>query len=381
VTAGAAPSADDWRTRARSFAQERLAPLAAQIDRDDHLPETIVPALRSGGFFGLGLPERWGGQGGNARDTVAVLEEMSAESAAVATLLAVHLSVAAMPILAWGTDAQRATYLRPLAEGRWLGAFGLTEPGVGSDTARLSTRYERRGDGFRLNGAKMFITNAASADLVLTFATKDPSLGHRGISAFLVRTTTPGYRVAQHLDKLGIRGSETSGLTFDDVDLYPDALLGPEGKGLSVALSALAGGRVGIAACALGVARSAMEEMRAAARRAPTDERRTLVARAFVDVAAATALVAEAARQKDAGRPFEEAASAAKLFASQAAVRIASDGIDVGGPEAARRGARAERLLRDARVFPIVEGTTDIQEMILGRALLAAPDPTSRPNA
>ncbi|MCI4338686.1 MAG: acyl-CoA dehydrogenase family protein, partial [Thermoplasmata archaeon] len=329
---------------------------------------------------GLGLPARWGGVGGNAVDTVGVLEELSSESAAVATLLAVHLSVAAMPILQWGSDAQRETYLRPLAEGQWLGAFALTEPGAGSDTARLATRYERRGDSFRLNGAKMFITNAASADLLLTFATRDPALGHRGISAFLLRTGTQGYAVSQHLDKLGIRGSETSGLTFDDVDLGHDALLGPEGKGLSVALSALVGGRVGIAACALGVARSAMEEMREAARRNPSDERRAMVARAYVDVAAASALVTEAARQKDAGQPFEEAASAAKLFASQAAVRIASDGIDVGGVEATRRGSRAERLLRDARVFPIVEGTTDIQEMILGRALLGQSGTTARPS-
>jgi alkylation response protein AidB-like acyl-CoA dehydrogenase len=381
VTVGGARAADDWRARAREFAHDPLAPLAEQIDREDHLPESIVPALRSRGFFGLGLPESWGGRGGNSRDTVAVLEELSVQSAAVSTLLAVHLSVAAMPILQWGSDAQRETYLRPLAEGRWLGAFGLTEPGVGSDSARLTTRYEHRGDGFRLNGAKMFITNAASADVVLTFATRDPALGHRGITAFLVRTGTPGYRVAQRLDKLGIRGSETSGLTFDDVELGPDAMLGPEGKGLSVALSALVGGRVGIAACALGVARGAMEEMRAAARRSPTDERRAMVARAYVDVAAAAALVAEAARQKDEGLPYEEAASAAKLFASQAAVRIASEGIEVGGVPAVRRGARAERLLRDARVFPIVEGTTDIQEMILGRALLADPDVASRPNA
>jgi butyryl-CoA dehydrogenase len=381
VTAGALAPADGWRARARTFAHDRLAPIAEQVDRDDRLPDSIVPALRADGFFGLGLPRECGGAGGTAVDTVGVLEELSAESAAVATLLAVHLSVAAMPILQWGSDAQREAYLRPLAEGRWLGAFGLTEPGAGSDTARLVTRYERRGNGFRLNGAKMFITNAASADLLLTFATRDPGLGHRGISAFLVRTGTRGYGVSQHLDKLGIRGSETSGLTFDDVDLGPDALLGPEGKGLSVALGALVGGRVGIAACALGVARSAMEEMREAARRNPSDERRATVARAYVDVAAASALVAEAARRKDAGLPFEEGASAAKLFASQAAVRIASDGIDVGGVEATRRGSRAERLLRDARVFPIVEGTTDIQEMILGRALLAGPDASARPKA
>ncbi len=355
--------------------------MAERIDREDRFPDDLLPGLRTAGLMGVGLPERWSGSGGDARDTVAVLEELAVESAAVATLLAVHLSVAAMPILEWGTDVQRETFLRPLADGRWLGAFGLTEPGVGSDAARLSCRYAREGDRFVLNGAKMFITNAASADVVLVFATRDPALGHRGISAFLVRKGDAGFRVAQRLDKLGIRGSETNELTFDHVSLGAERLLGPEGKGLSVALSALAGGRIGIAACALGVARGAMEELRAAVRRSPTDERRALVARAFVDVAAATALVADAARRKDAGIPFDEAASAAKLFASQAAVRIASDGLDVGGPEAVRSGTRAERLLRDARVFPIVEGTTDIQELILGRALLAESAPPPRPNA
>ena len=376
-----AGTADDWRLRARSFAEATVRPVAARMDADDRMPDHILPALRSAGFLGLGLPERWGGSGGDTRATVAVLEELSAESAAVATLVAVHLSVAAAPILEWGNDAQREKFLRPLADGRWLGAFGLTEPGAGSDTARLACRYEPAGSGFRLNGAKMFITNAASADVVLVFATKDPSLGHRGISAFLVRRGTRGFQVAQHLDKLGLRGSETTELVFQDMELPEDALLGPEGRGLSVALSALAGGRVGIAACALGVARAALDELRAAARREPTDERRATLARAFVDVAAASALVADAARRKDEGAPFEEAASAAKLFASQAAVRIASDGIDVGGPGAARRGARAERLLRDARVFPIVEGTTDIQELILGRALLADAPGSARPNA
>ncbi|HEY6237908.1 MAG TPA: acyl-CoA dehydrogenase family protein, partial [Thermoplasmata archaeon] len=343
---------------------------AAAIDRDDRLPSHVVAALKAGGFFGLGVPVAWGGSGGDTRSVAAVLEEFSAESAAVATLLAVHLSVAAAPILQWGSDAQKENFLRPLAEGRWLGAFGLTEPGVGSDAAHLATKYRREGDGFVLTGNKMFITNAASADVLLVFATRDADLGHRGISCFLVPRGSKGFAIAQRLDKLGLRGSETNEVVLDDVPLAAVSLLGPEGDGLKVALSALAGGRVGIAACALGVARAALEEMQRQARANPNDGRRSAVARAWVEVAAARALVNEAAERKDAADPFEDAASAAKLFASQAAVRIASAGVDLAGPEGTRAGATAERLLRDARVFPIVEGTTEIQELILGRALV-----------
>jgi len=370
VSAAASPPADAWRRRAHSLAVDEIRPVAPAIDREDRFPPHLIARLRELGFMGLGVPAAWGGTGGDTRATAAVLEELSAESAAVATLLAVHLSVAAAPILQWGTDAQRERFLRPLADGRWLGAFGLTEPGVGSDAAQLATRYRAEGDGFTLTGNKMFITNAASADLLLVFATRDPALGHRGISCFLLPKGAKGFGIAQHLDKLGLRGSETNEVVLDGVHLDQASLLGPEGDGLKVALSALAGGRVGIAACALGVARAALEEMQRCARGAPSDGRRAAVARAWVDVAAARALVDEAAARKDAGVPYEDAASAAKLFASTAAVRIASTGVDLAGPEGTLADATAGRLLRDARVFPIVEGTTEIQELILGRTLV-----------
>lgn len=334
------------------------------------MPPEIRTGLAREGFLGVGFPLDQGGQGGGSREAVAVLEELAAASAAVATLVAVQLSVAAGPIAEWGTDAQRERFLRPLLHGDTLGAFGLTEPGVGSDTAHLSTRYERVENGYRLQGAKMFITNAASADLIVLFATRDTALGHRGISAFLVPRTVPGYSVAQHLDKLGIRGSETNELVLDSVVLPRDHLLGPEGGGLKIALGALTAGRVGIAACALGTARAAFEEMRAHALAEPADWKRTAVAQAFTELAAARALVERAADKKDRGEAFAQEASAAKLFAAGTVVRIASKGVDVAGPPGIRAGARAERLLRDARVFPIVEGTTEIQELILGRSLL-----------
>ncbi len=372
VTDRLAAGAEEWRDRARRFAEAEVLPVAAQIDREDRVPEVLVRGLAREGFLGVGLPERWNGAGGDTRATVAVLEELARASAAVAVLAAVHLSVCAAPILTHGTAEQKERFLRPLARGERVGAFGLTEPGAGSDTARIATRYVREGTEFVLRGTKMFTSNAVTAGVILVFATSDPVLGSRGISAFIVPPGTSGFSVAQRLDKLGLRGSETTELVLDGVRLPSAALLGKEGEGLHVALGALAGGRVGIASCALGVARAAFEELRRSVLAHDEEWKRPILARAYVELTAAQALVDRAATLKDAGEPFVEAASVAKLAASRAAVTIASAGVDVAGPEGVRSGAPAERLLRDARVFPIVEGTTEIQELILARGLLAA---------
>jgi alkylation response protein AidB-like acyl-CoA dehydrogenase len=369
-------AASDWRQRAAEFADRVVVPAAGKIDRDDLVPDAIVRALASEGFLGLGIPSEWGGVGGSARATVAVLEEFARASAAIAVLVAVHTSVCATPLLDWGSTAQKERYLRPLARGERLGAFGLTEPGAGSDAAGLRTRYVREADGFVLNGSKMFISNAVSAGVVLVFATRDPALGHQGVSAFVVPPGTPGFSVAQRLDKLGLRGSETTELVLNGVRLPSDAMLGPEGDGLKVAFRGLAGGRVGIASCALGVARAAFEEMRRNIRADDAEWKRTVLARSFAQLMAARALVERAATLKDSGSPYGTDASVAKLVASSAAVSIASLGVDVAGSEGTRSGATAERLLRDARVFPLVEGTTEIQELILARSLLA---PESEP--
>jgi alkylation response protein AidB-like acyl-CoA dehydrogenase len=367
-----APPSDTelWRGRARSYTDRFVRPAAEAIDRDDSLPDSIVQGLQGPGFFGLGVPPTWGGSGGDTRAVAAVLEELSAGCAAVGVLLSVHLSVCTHPILHYGSDAQRERLVRPLASGRKLGAFALTEPGVGSDAAHISTRYARSPSGFVLNGSKMFITNGARADVVLAFATREPGSGARGVSAFLIEKGDPGVGNAQTLSKLGLRGSETNELVFQDAEVPESNLLGSEGEGLKIALASLTAGRVGIAACALGVARSAFYALQSAAVAEPTDGRRSAVAQAFTTLSAARALVEKAAAEKDAGRPYVEAASVAKLFASEAAVRIASVAVDVSGPAGARSGAAPERLLRDARVFPIVEGTTEIQQLILGRTLV-----------
>ena len=233
----------------------------------------------------------------------------------------------------------------PLARGDRIGAFGLTEPNAGSDTASLTTRYVRDGDGFRLHGTKTFISNAVSAGVVLIFATSDPTRGHKGISAFIVPPETPGFSVAQRLDKLGLRGSETTELVLTDVRLPGGSLLGPEGEGLRVALGALQGGRVGIASCALGVAEAAFAETLRAVEAEDAEWKRTILARSFADLCSARALVARAAEAKDAGADYVNDASVAKLVASRAAVQIADAGVDVAGPPGVRSGATAERLL------------------------------------
>ena len=368
-----------WREKARRFAADRVTPISERIDREDRVPDDVVRALASEGFLGLGIPTEWDGMGGDTRCAVAVFEELSRSSAAIGVLLAVHLSVCALPILTRGTPLQRERFLRPLARGERIGAFGLTEPGAGSDTARLRTRYSKDGSGFTLEGTKMFISNGASAGTVLLFATADPALGHRGISAFIVPPGTPGFSVEQRFEKLGLRGSETVELVLHEVHLPPECLLGEEGEGLHIALGALQGGRVGIASCALGVAEAAFAEMlRSVAAHDDADWKRTALARAFSDLASARALVARAAEARDAGAPYVTDASVAKLVASRAAVEIASAGVDVAGDSGPRGRAVAERLLRDARVFPIVEGTTEIQELILARSLLS-PSPGRNP--
>jgi butyryl-CoA dehydrogenase len=365
----------EWAEHARSFAEREVQPLAAQIDREDRIPDALLRRLAVEQFLGLGLPTEWNGAGGDTRSTVAVLETLAHASPAVAVTVAVHLSVCARPILDWGTDAQKELFLRPLARGDLVGAFALTEPDAGSDTAGLATSYHRDADGFLLRGTKMFTSNAVSAGVVLVFATHDRALGSRGISAFIVPPGTTGFSVAQRFDKLGLRGSETTELVLTDVRLPADALLGPEGGGLRVALASLAGGRVGIASCALGVAQAAFDEMLDAVRSDDAEWKRSALARAYAELASARALVGIAAERKDAGQPFVREASVAKLVASRAAVSIASAGMDLAGAAGSRAGSAAERWYRDARVFPIVEGTTEIQELILGRSLVAPADP------
>jgi alkylation response protein AidB-like acyl-CoA dehydrogenase len=359
----------DWRDAARRFRIDRIDPLADYIDRNDELPSSILDGMIQERFFGLTISSERGGVGAPASALPGVLEELARGSSAVAVMLAVHLSVCAAPISQWGTSEQKARCLPRLASGEWIGAFALTEPEVGSDSAHLATRYTASDSGYVVRGSKMFITNGGVAKVLVAFATRDPSLGPAGISAFVVEKQA-GVSVAQKLDKLGLHGSETTELVFTDAPLPPTALLGPEGSWLKIALGALMGGRLGIAACALGVAEAAYEELVAAAREHPGEAVRSEVARAFVDCLAARSLIERASTLRDTGQPYGNEASAAKLFASQVACRTAERAVDARGTDAISAHARCNRLYRDARVYPIVEGTTEIQEMILGRSIL-----------
>ena len=367
----------ELREAARRFARKEIAPVADRMDREDWFPREVFRRLGEHGFLGLTLPTAWGGLGLTYVAQALVLEEIARVSPALALSVGAHSNLFADNLARNGTDDQRQRFLPAAACGEQIGALALTEPNAGSDPAHLRTRYSRGENGYSLRGTKTFISNAVSAGVVLVFATSDPALGHRGISAFIVPPRTHGFSVAQRFDKLGLRGSETTELVLDDVSLPEDSLLGPEGGGLRIALGALTGGRVGIASCALGVAQSAFEELRRSVREDDTEWKRGVLARSYVELEAARALVAQAADLKDRGEPFVDAASVAKLVASRAAVAIASAGVDVAGPASARSGAVAERLLRDARVFPIVEGTTEIQELILARRLL---DPNATSN-
>ncbi len=362
-----------WRERAQTAVRDFVTPLADSIDRAHAVPHSVQQRLAEEGFFGLSIPTQYGGAAASAEDIAAVLEEVSFGSLSVATDLAVHLSVASAPIARWGTAAQKEHWLPAMARGEWLGAFALTEPEVGSDSQHIQTKYTAAGDGFRIDGSKIFITNGGQARVVLVFATRDPKLEARGISCFLVERGSPGFSVTRRLDKLGLRGSETTELLFDGCRVPAGAMLGPEGKGFEVAMSALEGGRIGISATSLGVARAALRVLSSHVRPSSEEWRRSVLSRAHVSVEAASALVQRAARLKDSGADYGLAASSAKLFCSQVAFQVASRAYDFTVEDGADHDEvqGAERLFRDSRVLTIVEGTTEIQELILGRKLSA----------
>lgn len=363
----------DWRERAHRVVQDFIAPLATSIDRTHTVPRSIGKRLAEEGFFGLAIPTEYGGAAASAQDIAGVLEEIAFGSLSVATDLAVHLSVASAPIARWGTSEQKERWLPAMARGECLGAFALTEPGVGSDAQHLTTRYAREGDRVRLDGSKIFITNGGAARIVLVFATRDPDLEAKGISCFLVEHGTPGFSVTKRLEKLGLLGSETTELLFDGCRVEGSSMLGPEGRGFEIAMTALEGGRVGISATSLGVARAALALLSARVRMGSEDWRKSVLARAHVSVEAASALVDRAAKLKDAGEDYGLAASAAKLFCSQVAFDVARRAYDftVELSTDPDERAAAECVFRDARVLTIVEGTTEIQELILGRKLSA----------
>lgn len=366
------------RDTARNFAREQLAPNAAAWDRDAIFPKAALRQMGELGLLGMLVPEEWDGAGADHVAYALAIEEVAAGDGSCSTIMSVHNSVACMPILRYGTDAQKDRYLRPMARGELLGAFALSEPQAGSDAANLRTRAKRDGDDYVLNGVKQFITSGKYADIAISFAVTDPNAGKKGISAFIVPTDTPGYTVSRIEKKLGQHASDTAQILFEDLRLPGANLLGDEGEGYRIALSNLEGGRIGIAAQSVGMARAACDAALAYAKEReafgkPIADHQAVAFR-LADMAtqidAARLLNLRAAALRDAGEPCLKEACMAKLFASEMAERVCSAAIQIHGGYGYLDDFPVERIYRDVRVSQIYEGTSDVQRMVIARELL-----------
>ncbi len=365
------------RDAARAFATEVLAPNAAQWDHDAHLPDAVVAQLGELGLLGMIVPQELGGAYTDYVAYALAMEEIAAGDAACATMMSVHNSVGCGPILGFGTPAQKERWLAEMAAGRIIGAFCLTEPQAGSEAHNLRTRAELRDGKWVLNGAKQFVTNGQRAGVAIVFAMTDPEAGKRGISAFLVPTDTPGFIVGKPEKKMGIRASDTCPITFENCAIPEENLLGNRGEGLKIALSNLEGGRIGIAAQALGIARAAFDKARRYAGERvqfgkPLAEHQAIqqkLADMATQINAARLLVHHAAKLRTAGLPCLSEASQAKLFASEMAERVCSDAIQIHGGYGYLVDYEVERHYRDARITQIYEGTSEVQRMVIARQL------------
>ena len=367
------------RDTARDFARAKLAPNAAAWDRESRFPAAAIAEMASLGFLGMLVPEEWGGAGADHVAYALALEEIAAGDGACSTIMSVHNSVACMPILKFGTPEQKQRFLRPLARGEMLGCFCLTEPQAGSDASAITTRARRDGNHWVLDGTKQFITSGQHADVAIVFAVTDPAKGKKGLSAFIVPTETPGWNIGRIEHKLGQRASDTAQIQLDALRLTPDLMLGAEGEGYRIALANLEGGRIGIAAQSVGMARAAYEAALSYAKERQSFGKKIIdhqaVAFRLADMAtqlqAAHLLVLDAAGLRDAGKPCLTEACMAKLFASEMAERVCSDAIQIHGGYGYLQDFPVERIYRDVRVCQIYEGTSDIQRLVISRALAA----------
>ncbi|HUJ58645.1 MAG TPA: acyl-CoA dehydrogenase [Kofleriaceae bacterium] len=361
------------QTTAREFAQHEVLPKAAAIDREHRHPAELVARMAELGFLGMAVPEPYGGAGLDHVSYALAVEEIARACASTAVIMSVNNSLVCDPLLRFASEAQKATWLAPLASGKLLGCFALSEPEAGSDAAAQRTTATRDGDGWVLQGTKNWITNGPVADVCVLFAMNDRAAGHRGISAFIVPMHHPGVRTGQPDDKLGIRGSKSSQIFLDDARLPGDALLGEVGGGFRVAMSTLDGGRIGIAAQAVGIARAALEDALGYAqqRRAfgkPIAQHQSIqfkLADMATEIDAARLLVLRAAWLKDCHQPFGKEASMAKLYASDVANRAAREAIQIFGGNGYVTEFPVERHFRDAKITEIYEGTSEIQRLVI----------------
>ncbi|HEX7077639.1 MAG TPA: acyl-CoA dehydrogenase family protein [Candidatus Eisenbacteria bacterium] len=369
------------RAMTRAFAEGEIAPIAHQIDETEVIPDDLRRKLRENNYFGLLIPEEYGGAGVDCVSYALILEELSRASAAVAITISVHNSVAAGPIQMFGTDEQKRKWL-PLLAGKQLGAFALTESGSGSDAAALTTSAVRDGNRYVLNGSKTFVTNGKFADLFLLMARTSPGQKHRGISSFLVERDAPGLRIGKAIAKMGIRGSDTVELFLEDCSVPCTNRLSEEGRGFKVAMQSLDGGRIGVAAQALGIAQAALD---AAARYArervqfgrPIAEFQAIqwmVADSRCEIEGARLLTLRAAWLKDQGIPHGPEAAIAKLTASAVARRVTDRAVQIHGGYGYTKEFAVERYYRDAKVTELYEGTSEIQRIVIANSVLHRKD-------
>jgi len=365
------------RDSAREFAKAELAPHAAAFDKDGWIADATIAKLGELGLLGMMVPDEWGGSYTDYVAYALAIEEIAAGCAATAAVVSVHSSVGCGPILKFGTDEQKRRYLPDMAQGKVIGCFCLTEPQAGSEAHNLKTRAVLDNGAWVLDGAKQFVTNGKRAKIAIVFAMTDPALGKKGISAFIVSTETEGFIVGPPEHKLGIRGSDTCAITFDKCRISADSLLGARGKGLSIALSNLEGGRIGIAAQAIGIARAAFEAALAYAKTRRQFGRAiaefgsigNMLADMQTSINAARMLTHHAARMRSASQPCLSEACQAKLYASEMAERVCSQAIQIHGGYGYLEDYNVERHYRDARITQIYEGTSEIQRLLIARTL------------
>jgi butyryl-CoA dehydrogenase len=362
----------------RKFTETEVKPLAEEVDEEERFPVETVKKLARYGFMGIPFPKQYGGAGADNLAYAMAVEELSKACGTTGVIVSAHTSLCATPIYEWGTEDQKQKYLVPLAKGEKLGAFGLTEPNAGTDAAGQQTRAVDMGDHWLLNGSKIFITNADYADVYVIMAMTDKSQGTRGISAFIVEKDFPGFSVGKKEKKMGIRGSATCELIMEDCIVPKENLLGKIGQGFKVAMKTLDGGRIGIAAQALGLAQGSLDETvkyvkeRKQFGRAIAKFQNTQFKLADMDTKteASRLLVYKAAKYKDAKRPYSKEAAMAKLFAAETAMEVTTMAVQLHGGYGYTREYGVERMMRDAKITEIYEGTSEVQRMVIGASLL-----------
>lgn len=361
----------------REFAEKEVKPLAAEVDEEERFPLETVEKMAKTGLMGIPVPVKYGGAGGTNLMYGMAVEELSRVCGTTGVVLSAHTSLCCAPIMENGTEEQKMKYLPRLASGEWIGAFGLTEPNAGTDAAMQQTTAVLDGDHYVLNGNKIFITNAVYAHVYVIFAMTDKSLGNKGISAFIVEKGTPGFSIGKKEKKMGIRGSATTELIFEDCRIPKENLLGQQGKGFAIAMKTLDGGRVGIAAQALGIAQGAMDETikytkeRKQFGRSISQFQNTQFQMADMEtkVQAARLLVRSAHWKKDNGMPYSVDAAMAKLFAAETAMEVTTKAVQLHGGYGYTREYPVERMMRDAKITEIYEGTSEVQRMVIAGKL------------